>query len=311
MEKKKLGLLVMAYGTPYKEEDIEPYYTHIRHGRKPEPEALQDLKDRYKAIGGISPLAKITEEQTKALEEAVNNSQDEYEFKAYIGLKHITPFIEDAVAEMAKDGIKEAVSIVLAPHYSTFSIKSYNDRAQTEAEKYGMTIKSVESWYKEPGFIKYWADGIREIFTNMNDEERKNAVLIVSAHSLPEKILKNGDPYSDQLHETAKLVAEAAGVENYEVGWQSEGNTPDPWLGPDVQDLTRDLYEQKGYRSFVYAPVGFVANHLEVLYDNDYECKVVCDEVGANYYRPEMPNANPEFIQMLAHVVLNATKSEA
>lgn len=311
MSKKKLGLLVMAYGTPYKEEDIEPYYTHIRHGRKPDPEALQDLKDRYKAIGGISPLAKITEEQTASLEKTLNNEQDEYEFKAYIGLKHITPFIEEAVEKMAKDGITEAVSIVLAPHYSTFSIKSYNERASKEAEKHGIKITSVESWYDHPGFIKFWADGIRNIFDNMSEEEREKAVLIVSAHSLPEKILQHGDPYADQLAETAKLIAEEANVKNYEIGWQSEGNTPDPWLGPDVQDLTRDLHKEKGYTSFVYAPVGFVADHLEVLYDNDYECKVVCDEVGANYYRPEMPNANPQFIETLADVVLKKLSRDA
>ncbi len=300
----------MAYGTPYKEEDIEPYYTHIRHGRKPEPEALQDLKDRYKAIGGTSPLAKITEEQTKALEEALNSSQDEYEYKAYIGLKHIHPFIEDTVQEMAKDGIKDAVSIVLAPHYSTFSVKSYNDRAVSEGEKQGVSIKPVQSWYNEPGFIKFWADGIKEVYEGMSDEEREKAVLIVSAHSLPEKILQNGDPYPNQLKETADMVSRESGVTNYALGWQSEGNTPDPWLGPDVQDLTRDLYED-GYRSFVYAPVGFVADHLEVLYDNDYECKVVCDELGVPYYRPEMPNSHPQFINTLAEVVLNVTKSEA
>lgn len=311
MEKKRLGLLVMAYGTPTKEEDIEPYYTHIRHGRKPAPEELQDLKDRYKAIGGVSPLAKITEEQTKALEAKVNELQDEYEFKAYIGLKHISPFIEDAVQQMAEDGIKEAVSIVLAPHYSTFSIKSYNERARKEAEKHGIQITSVESWYKEPGFIQFWAEGIRKIYDAMSEEERSKAVLIVSAHSLPEKILQHGDPYADQLKETADLIAEKAGIVNYEVGWQSEGNTPDPWLGPDVQDLTRDLYKEKGYRSFVYAPVGFVADHLEVLYDNDYECKVVCDELGVPYHRPEMPNTNPQFIQTLAEVVLRKVKSEA
>jgi ferrochelatase len=311
MERKKMGLLVMAYGTPYKEEDIEPYYTHIRHGRKPEPDALQDLKDRYKAIGGISPLAKITEDQTKELEKALNKQQDEYEIKAYIGLKHITPFIEETVQQMADDGIEEAISIVLAPHYSTFSVKSYNERANKEAEKHGIKIDSVESWYDHPGFIKFWADGIRNTYDQMPEEDREGSVLIVSAHSLPEKILKDGDPYADQLAETAKLIAKEADIKNYELGWQSEGNTPDPWLGPDVQDLTRDLYKEKGYKAFVYAPVGFVADHLEVLYDNDYECKVVCDEVGASYYRPEMPNTHPQFIRTLADVVLHKARRDA
>lgn len=305
MAKKTMGLLVMAYGTPYKEEDIERYYTHIRRGRKPSEEQLTDLKDRYKAIGGISPLAKITEDQAKGLEAHLNEVQDEIEFKLYIGLKHIEPFVEDAVQEMHNDGIEEAVSIVLAPHFSTFSIKSYNGRAKQEAEKIGgPVIHSVESWYDEPKFISYWSKRIKAIFEGMSDQEREKAVLIVSAHSLPEKIIANGDPYPDQLKETADLIVEESGVKNVAIGWQSEGNTPDPWIGPDVQDLTRDLYEKHGYTSFVYAPVGFVADHLEVLFDNDYECKVVTDEIGANYYRPEMPNAQDEFIDVITTVVL-------
>lgn len=300
-----MGLLVMAYGTPYKEEDIERYYTHIRHGRKPSEEALQDLTERYEAIGGISPLAKITEDQMRCLEQHLNNIQDEVEFKAYLGLKHIEPFVEDAVEQMHQDGIKEAVSIVLAPHFSTFSVKSYNGRAKETAEKLGgLTIHSVESWYDEPKFISYWSNRVKETFASMSDEEREKAVLIVSAHSLPEKIIANGDPYPQQLQETADLIAEVAGVKNYVIGWQSAGNTPEPWIGPDVQDLTRNLHEEHGYSSFVYVPAGFVADHLEVLYDNDYECKVVTDEIGANYYRPAMPNAQPEFIDAMATVVL-------
>ncbi|WP_377891081.1 ferrochelatase [Alkalihalobacillus sp. R86527] len=305
MAKKTMGLLVMAYGTPYKEEDIERYYTHIRRGRKPAEEQLQDLKDRYKAIGGISPLAKITEDQAYGLGAHLNEVQDEIEFKVYIGLKHIEPFVEDAVQQMHEDGIEEAVSIVLAPHFSTFSIKSYNGRAKEEAEKIGgPTITSVESWYDEPKFISYWAKRVKAIFDGMTEQESEKAVLIVSAHSLPEKIIANGDPYPDQLKETADLIVEESGVKNVAIGWQSEGNTPDPWIGPDVQDLTRDLHENHGYTSFVYAPVGFVADHLEVLFDNDYECKVVTDDIGANYYRPEMPNAKEEFIDAMATVVL-------
>lgn len=304
MGKRTMGLLVMAYGTPYKEEDIEPYYTHIRRGRKPAPEQLEDLKNRYEAIGGISPLAHITDGQAQALCDALNQSQDEIEFKLYIGLKHITPFIEDAVEQMNKDGIKEAVTVVLAPHYSTFSVESYNTRAKEEADKYGISITSVESWYKQPKFLKYWEEKIRETFDGMSDAEREKSVLIVSAHSLPQKIREAGDPYPDQLEETAKLLAEAADVKEYAVGWQSEGQTGEPWLGPDVQDLTRELNEKKGYTSFVYTPVGFVSDHLEVLFDNDYECKVVCDEIGAAYHRPAMPNTDPLFIGAVADAVM-------
>ncbi|UYZ23106.1 ferrochelatase [Mesobacillus jeotgali] len=305
MTKKKMGLLVMAYGTPYKEEDIERYYTHIRHGRTPSPEMLEDLTQRYEAIGGISPLAKITVAQGEKLEQHLNSVQDDIEFKMYLGLKHIEPFIEDAVKQMHDDGIEEAVSIVLAPHFSTFSVKSYNGRAKEEAEKLGgPEIVSVEQWYDEPKFIKYWSDRVAKTFAEMPADERENSVLIVSAHSLPEKILQMGDPYPDQLKETADMIAKQANVTKYEVGWQSAGNTPEPWLGPDVQDLTRDLYEANGYKAFVYVPAGFVSDHLEVLYDNDYECKIVTEEIGASYYRPPMPNTEPEFIDALSAVIL-------
>ncbi len=305
-----MGLLVMAYGTPYKEEDIERYYTHIRRGRKPSDEALEDLRSRYEAIGGISPLAKITLEQATKLEKSLNEAQDDIEFTMYLGLKHIEPFVEDAVQQMVDDGITEAVSLVLAPHYSTFSIKSYNGRAQEMADKLGgPVIHSIDSWYQEPAFVNYWSTRVRDIFEGMSEEERQKAVLIVSAHSLPEKIIAQGDPYPQQLEETADMIAEAAGVKHYAVGWQSAGNTPEPWIGPDVQDLTRDLHEEHGYTSFVYTPVGFVAEHLEVLYDNDYECKVVTDEIGANYYRPEMPNAQDEFIDCLTTVVIRKIRS--
>jgi protoporphyrin/coproporphyrin ferrochelatase len=308
MTKKKMGLLVMAYGTPYNLDDLERYYTHIRHGRKPTPEMIEELRSRYEAIGGISPLAKITLEQAEKLEEHLNKVQQNIEFKMYLGLKHIQPFIEDAVHQMHADGIEEAVSIVLAPHFSTFSIKSYNGRAQEEAEKLGgLKIRTIESWYQEPQFIDYWAGKIKKIFDQMPEEEKADAVLIVSAHSLPEKILQFGDPYPSQLKETADLIAEQAGVKKYVVGWQSAGQTPEPWLGPDVQDLTRDLYKEHHYKAFVYAPVGFVSEHLEVLYDNDYECRKVTEELGVSYYRPEMPNAKEEFIDALSTVVLKMT----
>lgn len=304
MTRKKVGLLVMAYGTPNTEEDIERYYTHIRRGRRPSDELIDDLKARYKAIGGLSPLAGITKGQAEALEKQLNEVQDKIEFKAYLGLKHIEPFVEDAVKQMHEDGITEAVSLVLAPHFSTFSVKSYNGRAQEEAAKYGLKITTIESWYDEPKFIQFWINQLKEIMNRLTAEERKNYALIVSAHSLPEKILQLGDPYPKQLEETAKLIVEGAGVSNYAVGWQSAGQTQEPWLGPDVQDLTKELYEEKGYKAFIYLPVGFVSTHLEVLYDNDYECKVVTDEIGASYYRPAMPDVNPTFIDALATIVL-------
>lgn len=302
--KKKVGLLVMAYGTPRSPEEIEPYYTHIRRGRKPPQELLDDLKRRYEMIGGISPLARITEEQTKALEKELNSRFEDRSFQAYIGLKHITPFIEDAVKKMHEDGIEEAVSIVLTPHYSVMSVQSYNDRAKKEAETNGgPAIHFIDSWYDEAKFIQYWADRLKETFSAIPKEEHDKTVVIFSAHSLPERILKLNDPYPKQLEETAKLIAEKAQIPHYATAWQSAGNTPEPWLGPDVLDLTRQLAEEKGYTSFVYCPVGFVSDHLEVLYDNDIECKQVTEELGVRYYRPPMPNTHPDFIKSLADAV--------
>ncbi|WZY00858.1 ferrochelatase [Bacillus sp. FSL W7-1360] len=300
--KKKIGLLVMAYGTPRRKEEIEPYYTHIRRGRPPSPEALADLTARYEAIGGISPLSEITDAQANGLANVLNERQEKYEFVPYLGLKHIEPFIEDAVRHMKSDGIEEAVSLVLAPHFSTFSVKSYNDRALRMATEIdGPKIHTIESWYGAPSFLHYWQANIEEEMKKVDDPSK--TCVVFSAHSLPEKIVAIGDPYPQQLQETADKLAELANISHYAVGWQSEGNTPEPWLGPDVQDLTRDLHKQFGYTAFMYCPVGFVAEHLEVLYDNDYECKVVTDELGVDYFRPPMPNADPAFLQVLASVV--------
>ena len=311
MTKEKMGLLVMAYGTPYTEDDIEPYYTHIRHGRRPTDELIEDLKNRYKAIGGISPLAEITKSQAEKLTALLNRLQDQVEFQLFIGLKHIHPFIEDAVNDMYEAGIRKAVSIVLAPHYSTFSIKSYNERAKKAAsDAGGIEILPINQWYDEPKFIDYWVSQLKETISKMTDEERNHFIVIFSAHSLPEKILQSGDPYPDQLAATAKLIAEKADIQEYAVGWQSAGQTGEPWLGPDVQDLTRELHKEKGYKAFIYCPIGFVAEHLEVLFDNDTECQIVCEEVGASYYRPEMPNDHDQFIEALADVVLNRLKGE-
>jgi protoporphyrin/coproporphyrin ferrochelatase len=304
MAKKKMGLLVMAYGTPRSIEEIEPYYTHIRRGRKPTPELLQELTDRYEAIGGISPLSHITEEQAAALESKLNSMQDEIVFQAYLGLKHIDPFIEDGVRRMKEDGIEEAVSLVLAPHYSTFSAKSYNSRAHEESEKSGgPLIHSIDSWHEEPAFIRYWAEQLKEKVAMIPEGGLGSTMVIFSAHSLPEKIIQMNDPYPEQIADNARAIAEMAGVPHYTTAWQSAGRTPDPWLGPDVLDKIRALHSE-GYTTMVFCPIGFVSDHLEVLYDNDHECKNLANELGIRYLRPPMPNTDERFISALASAVL-------
>lgn len=296
----------MAYGTPYKESDIEAYYTDIRHGKKPTEAELQDLKDRYKFIGGLSPLAGTTNRQAEALCETLNHSYTDVEFKLYIGLKHIHPFIEDAVKAMNEDGIEEAVTVVLAPHYSSFSVGSYNKRAKEEADQYGIALTHVEHYYQQPKFIQYWTEKINETLAQIPENEHDETVLVVSAHSLPKGLIEqNNDPYPNELHDTTELLKAKSNIIHVAEGWQSEGNTGTPWLGPDVQDLTRALYEDYNYKNFIYTPVGFVCEHLEVLYDNDYECKIVCDELGVNYFRPKMPNTDPLFIGAIVDEIKN------
>lgn len=294
---RKVGLLVMAYGTPKDESQIEAYYTDIRRGKRPSDEELQDLKDRYRFIGGLSPLAETTDNQAYAIKDALNETYEDVEFEVYLGLKHISPYIEEAVSQMNRDGIDEAITVVLAPHYSSFSVGSYNERAKDEADKYGIKLHHVEHYYQQPKFLKYWTDRVNETLEQIPEAEHDDTVLVVSAHSLPKGLIeRNNDPYPNELTDTMNRLKEQSNIIHVAQGWQSEGNTGTPWLGPDVQDLTRELYEAHGYKNFIYTPVGFVCEHLEVLYDNDYECKVVCDEIGANYYRPQMPDTDPLFI---------------
>lgn len=309
---KTIGLLVMAYGTPRKTEEIEQYYTHIRGGRKPTEDQLEELKARYERIGGLSPLTDITDRQVQGLEAKLNQFRQDLSFKAYLGLKHIDPFIEDAVQAMHQEGIQEAVSIVLAPHYSTLSVKTYHQRALEEAERLGgPMIHSIDAWYEEPAFIDYWVKELKQTFHRVPKEEQEKTAVIFSAHSLPERILQFNDPYPEQVQHTAEMIAKKAGVKHFAVGWQSAGKSPEPWLGPDVKDLTKALYDSAGYRAFIYCPVGFVSDHLEVLYDNDVECKQVTQALGVKYLRPPMPNANESFLDALADAVIKKLVEKA
>lgn len=299
----KIGLLVMAYGTPGSLDEVESYYTHIRGGRKPSPAMLSDLIHRYEKIGGISPLARITREQIKKLENKLNRENSSFSFQVYLGQKHVFPFIENAVCKMKEDGIKKAISLVLAPHYSSYSSESYHQRALEESRKVnGPSLMSIKSWYQEPHFLTYWSQELQRIYNSIPHGQKEQTMVIFTAHSLPERILDLGDPYPEQIIENAKLIAQQANLPNYTVAWQSAGRSPEPWLGPDILEKMRLLYKE-GYRSMIICPIGFVAEHLEVLFDNDYECGNVARELGIHYYRPAMPNAKDLFIEGLASAV--------
>lgn len=307
MPQQTIGLLVMAYGTPPSPDAIAAFYTHIRHGQTPSDALLQDLKDRYQAIGGMSPLARITTAQADALAATLNARGGELSFKPYLGLKHAEPFIEDAVAAMHRDGITQAVAVALAPYDGNASVQDYRARAQAAAARLGgPAITPVSGWYRQEKFIRYWAGQIEAALAAIPEDEIRTTVVVFSAHSLPKTMTGASEHYQRQLEESARSIAEVARLSHYATAWQSAGKTTDAWLGPDIRELTRDLHNQGGYRNFVYCPTGFVADHLEVLYDLDIECRAVVNELGGRYIRPTMPNAAPLFIDGLCDATMDA-----
>ncbi|UQZ36052.1 ferrochelatase [Paenibacillus sp. PK3_47] len=302
----KIGVLVMSYGTPESLEGVEAYYTHIRRGNPPSAEQLKELKDRYEAIvGGVFPLRENTDRQVEALQAALNRDSGEgIEYVCYQGLKHAHPFIEDGVEAMAKDGITQAVGVVLAPHYSVMSVGGYIKRAQQKAEESGIEMAFVESYHLHPELIDVLC---RRVSAKLDQFEETGAArgevrVLFSAHSLPERILAMGDPYRDQLLETSEAVAAKAGVTSWQFTWQSAGRTAEPWLGPDILDTLRELSETQ-VKYVLSAPVGFVSDHLEVLYDLDIEAQALASELDLRLLRIESLNSDPAYMSVLSDVV--------
>jgi ferrochelatase len=288
------ALLVMAYGTASGPDDVERYYTDIRGGRTPSPELIEELKERYAAIGNDFPLDRITRAQASAL-------GAELGIPAYVGYKHSRPFVPEGVRRMAADGIRRAVGIVMAPHYSRMSIGGYVDRVRS-AEANDLTVDVIESWHTHPAFVGVLADRVRAARDELTEEERSNDVVIFSAHSLPARIVDEGDPYPDQLRDTAEGVAALLGLERFTTGWQSAGRTPEPWLGPPLDELIAKAAAD-GHTAVVSCPCGFTADHLEILYDVDIEAADAAREAGIRLVRTRTMNDDPEFIRAVAQVI--------
>jgi len=298
------GVLAMAYGTPATREEIEPYYTHIRRGRPPESHQLAELVARYAAIGGLSPLAAITERQARGLERALNDLGPEAPYRVYTGMKHAHPLIAETIDEMVNDGIVKAVGVVLAPHYSTMSVAVYNQNAQEAVDKTGrIALACVESWHMQPLFLESTARRVRQALEQLPESNRARAPIVFTAHSLPQRILAVNDPYPAQIEQSARAVAQKVNHDHWLCGWQSAGRTPEPWLGPDLLDVIRQLHDQ-GVRGMVVCPIGFVSDHLEVLYDIDVEAKGLADKLGMTLVRSASPNDEELFMRAIAAAVL-------
>jgi ferrochelatase len=282
----KPAVLLMAYGSPERLADVPAYYADIRGGRPIKPELLDDLVERYRRLGVEegSLLNAITEETRAALER-------ELALPVFTGMKHWQPRVADAVENALAGGADTLVGLVLAPHYSALSIKGYRDQA--EAALAGRAeLRFVESWHDEPGLVRLLAGRVRGA----------GAHVVFTAHSLPARILATGDPYREQLLETAQLVAGAAGLERWSFSFQSESQTGEPWLGPDILDHLEALAVE-GVEDVLVCPIGFVADHLEIRWDLDVEAVEKARELGIRLSRIEMPNAEPTFVATLAGIV--------
>ncbi|MHA7962630.1 ferrochelatase [Paenibacillus sp. CAU 1782] len=302
----KIGVLVMSYGTPESMDDVEAYYTHIRRGHPPTPEQLKELKDRYETIvGGVFPLRENTDGQVAGLQDKLETLYPG-NYVCYQGLKHARPYIEDGVETMANDGITKAVGIVLAPHYSVMSVGSYIKRAKEKAAELGVEMAFVESYHLHPKLIEALRqrveDGLSVLASGAAEEEPVK--VLFSAHSLPERIREMGDPYEKQLLETSEAVAKAANVSDWQFTWQSAGRTREPWLGPDILETLAELQEQ-GVKAVLAAPIGFVSDHLEVLYDLDIEAKAEAAKRGITLERIAMLNRDPLYMETLAESIVD------
>ena len=274
----------MAYGSPERIEDIRPYLEDIREGRPVSDEAVAELTGRYRRIGGRSPLDEITERQRAALERELG-------VPVHLGMKHWRPRISDAADAALAAGADQIVGLVLAPHYSSLSIAGYRERLERALDGRA-ELRFVESWHDHEPFLDVLADRVRGT----------DAHVVFTAHSLPERILATGDPYKDQLLETSRLIAERAGVENWSFAFQSASPTGEPWLGPDILDELGELHA-RGVGKVLVCPVGFVSDHLEILWDLDVEARERAAELGLELDRIESLNDDPAFIRALSEVV--------
>lgn len=293
-----VGLLFMAYGSPATPADVPAYYAHIRGGRPPSAAQIADLVARYRRIGGRSPLPEVTRGQAAGVEQVLRDSG--LDVRAYVGMKHAAPFIADVVAVMARDGIRRALGLALAPHYSRMSVATYFTAAADAAAQHGVALRYVATWYDHPGFVAALADRLRT--AQLRFDRLESVPVVFTAHSLPERILTWNDPYPAQLRRTAELVAAAAGLRDWRFAYQSASPTGEPWLGPDLLEVLETL-ARDGRRAVIVCPVGFVADHLEVLYDIDVEAAERAAALGLRLVRAATAGTGADFIAALADLI--------
>lgn len=298
-----IGLLVMAYGGPNTLDEVEPYLMDVRGYRPTSPEIIHEVRERYREIGGRSPILEQTQEQAAALESALNTNGQE--FKAFVGMRHWHPYIKDTLAEMQVQGIECAVGLVMAPHYSRMSIEAYFKKVGGAGSS--IEIAPIHNWHLLPGYIDALVSRVCAALERFPAEVRSQIPVIFSAHSLPERILEWNDPYPDQLRATVDAIMQRLGDQPYEFAFQSAAISTEPWLGPDVSVLI-ERYAKRGQKNMISCPIGFVCEHVEVLYDIDVVYQRLARSLGVHLERIEMVHTAQQMIAGLAELIRKTAK---
>ena len=303
---KPIGVLFMAYGGPESLDEIPGYLSDIRHGRPTTTAVLDEITNNYRSIGGASPIMGLTKAQIDGAMAHLEKGGAR-RFKAYLGMRHWAPWIEETVGQMLDDGVERAVAIVLAPHFSSMSIAKYQAKVKAGLELYrgDIDFTYVDAYFDADLLIEAFAARVREGIEGFPEGERDDVHVVLSAHSLPVRILKQGDPYQDQLWTTARLIAERAGLREDQWSWsyQSEGRSPEPWLGPQLEDHVPALQDDRGVDKVVSLAIGFVSDHVEILFDIDIEAQKAAKERGMTLVRPPSLNDDPRFTRLIAELV--------
>ncbi len=302
-----IAVLLMAYGSPENLDDLEPYLLDIRGGRPTSPELVAEIRERYAAIGGHSPLLDLTRAQAAGLQAELNRRKPlpDVDFRTFVGMRHWQPRIRQAVEEISSQEIQTLIGLVMAPHQSTLSSGAYFQRLQEAVDVCDprLNIIPVESWHDASGLI----DALAQRGAAALAQFEAPPFVLFTAHSLPARIIKQGDPYDAQLRQTASLVAERLQLPEgrWQFCYQSAGQSPEPWLGPSIDETVLSLI-QTGEKNILAIPVGFVCDHVEILYDLDIHTRRLAEERGARFERSESLNASPVFISALADIVIQA-----
>ncbi len=301
--RKPVAVLLMAMGGPDSLDNVEPYLQDVRGGRPTPPELLHEIRERYRATGGSSPVLGITREVARRLEQKLNGPGGEG-FRVYIGLRHWHPYIKEAYAELLDDQPERLVGLCMAPQYSSLSIGAYVKKVEEARAELGgdFPISFVQSWHRHPGLAKAVAENITTTLYKFPADVRAHVPILFTAHSLPERVLEMKDSYPEEVRGTMAAVCEHLGQVSARFAYQSQGRTGEKWLGPTVEE-TIDALHRDGHRAVLVAPIGFISDHLEVLYDVDIEFKRLAESKGMQLERIPMLNAGAPLIETLASVL--------